>query len=61
VHLLDRHLDGWYHPARVKTMAAKKKMQLSRSERRGLRMRQVLFTIIAVLVIASFVISYLAR
>ena len=42
-------------------MAAKKKMQLSRSERRGLRMRQVLFTIIAVLVIASFVISYLAR
>ncbi len=42
-------------------MAAKKKPQLSRSERRRLRTQQVLFTVIAVLVIASFVISYLAR
>jgi hypothetical protein len=42
-------------------MAAKKKPQLSRGERRRLRVQQVLFTVIAVLVIASFVISYLAK
>jgi hypothetical protein len=42
-------------------MAAKKKSQLSHGERRRLRVRQVLFTIIAVLVITSFVIGYLAR
>jgi len=40
-------------------MAKKKPTQLSGREQRQLRMRQVLFTALAILVIASFVLSLL--
>ena len=40
-------------------MAKKKPTQLSGREQRQLRMRQILFTAFAILVIASFVLSLL--
>jgi uncharacterized membrane protein len=40
-------------------MAHRKPRQLSRGEHRRLRTRQILFSILAILVIASFVISLL--
>jgi len=42
-------------------MTSKKRPELSRVEKRHMRTRQVFFTIIAILVIASFVISLAAR
>jgi hypothetical protein len=41
-------------------MAHRKPRQMSRSEHRRLRFRQILFSVIAILVIASFVISLLS-
>jgi predicted nucleic acid-binding Zn ribbon protein len=38
-------------------MATRKKADLSRGERRRLRTQQIFFTVIAVLIIATFVIS----
>jgi predicted nucleic acid-binding Zn ribbon protein len=42
-------------------MPSKKHHELSRVEKRRLRAQQIFFTVIAVLVIASFVISLAAR
>ncbi len=42
-------------------MARKKPRDLNRTERRRLRTQQVILSVIAVLVIASFVISLIAR
>ncbi len=42
-------------------MTSKKRPALSRVEKRRMRTQQVFFTIIAILVIASFVISLAAR
>ncbi|MEW6567434.1 MAG: hypothetical protein AB1449_04565 [Chloroflexota bacterium] len=42
-------------------MARKRSAPLSRYERRRLRTQQILFTIIAILVIASFIVSLVAR
>ncbi len=42
-------------------MARKKSRDLTRTERRHLRTQQVLFSLLAILVIASFVISLIAR
>jgi predicted nucleic acid-binding Zn ribbon protein len=42
-------------------MTSKKRPELSRVEKRRMRTQQVVFTIIAILVIASFVISLAAR
>jgi uncharacterized membrane protein len=42
-------------------MTSKKRPELSRVEKRRMRTQQVFFTIIAILVIASFVISLAAR
>jgi predicted nucleic acid-binding Zn ribbon protein len=42
-------------------MTSKKRPEVSRVEKRRMRTQQVVFTIIAILVIASFVISLAAR
>lgn len=42
-------------------MARKKQREFSRQERRRLHTQQILFAILAVLVIASFVISLVTR
>jgi predicted nucleic acid-binding Zn ribbon protein len=42
-------------------MTSKKRPEVSRVEKRRMRTQQVIFTIIAILVIASFVISLAAR
>ena len=42
-------------------MTSKKRPEVSRVEKRRMRTQQVFFTIIAILVIASFVISLAAR
>jgi predicted nucleic acid-binding Zn ribbon protein len=43
-------------------MAKKKKLpDISRHERRRLRMRQILFALVAIIVVASFIISLVSR
>jgi hypothetical protein len=58
---LDSRAAGWYHAGGAHSMAKRKARELTRFERRRIRTQQVLFGMIAVLVIASFVISLIAR
>jgi len=56
---LDDHQTPWYHAVWSYIMAAKRKKspQLSGHRRRQIRLQQIIFAIIAFIVIASFVVS----
>jgi hypothetical protein len=53
------HPPAWYHPAGAKTMAKKKKKKKTapKQQTRSVRGQQIVFVIIAVIVIASFLLS----
>jgi hypothetical protein len=53
---------AWYHPAGVQTMAQKKKKKktVAKQQARSVRGQQIVFGIIAVIVIASFILSLIA-
>jgi gluconate kinase len=57
--LLDEYRRPWYHAAWSLSMAAKQKKspQISKRQRRRIRLQQIIFIIIALAVIASWLIS----
>jgi len=61
-HKLDGHRRPWYHPTWSIFMAAKRKKspQISGHQRRQIRLQQIIFAIIAIVVIASFVVSMIS-